>query len=210
MNKIYYAIIWVLLIGIGLIIVLPNGMHHDTPSSIWAQHTGDIMSWGNTTTTGVDLISWNINSLVYTNTEYWFQLTLPRWWEGYRVFIYTGSGIDSWVSIKFALPTLENNRYWILDPNDNNRLIAWYTGEYKHIKWYAELITINIWSHEWYEYAKKNNEMRNNEVWKEYTWWENNKYIFSIARPQDLPIDIMSSRWKRDYFQQIKNTFKSL
>jgi hypothetical protein len=48
---------------------------------------------------------------------------LPEGWEGYKVFFYTGSTIESGVSISFALPTFEKARYGVMDPNDPNRFI---------------------------------------------------------------------------------------
>lgn len=202
MNKLNYAIIWALLIGIGLVIILPNGMHHNTLSSIWTQHTGDIMSWGNTTTTGVEFILWNTNSLVYTNTEYWFQLTLPTWWEDYTGIIY--KKFEWWTGvvagIDIALPT---DSQWpgVENPNNNQELITWYAGM---IRIY---VRTDIWYQSLLEQCMKNMTpvcwMINDVLLK-------GKYVYTIIWPQDLPTDLYKKFDFWTYYNEIKNNFKIL
>ncbi len=217
-TKIYYYLIGWLVLGIFSILAFQN-----TPSQIkdttipvvidtWAIiDTWIIDSWS--------LVTWTQNnSLVYTNTEYGFQLTLPEGWEEYRVFTYTGTGVDSWISISIALPTIDKTRYGVIDPSDKSSFIPWYTGQYKFIKWYADMLWISILTYEWYNtLINTPHVMYTKEMREKSVIWRTEKFVYMLGEgPNDWPIDIYQkkkerdSQWRGNYFQKIQSTFKIL
>lgn len=215
-TKIYSYLIWALILWIIGVLLLQN-------KSIQTQET----SPQTIVDTGTIIDSWSLltgiqeDSLVYTNTEYWFQLTLPEGWEDYKSIWYDMSE-NPWFSgliirIVFALPTSDTTRYGIIDPNDKNWLIPSYTGQYQYIKWYADMMILNVWTYEWYQKAINiQDSMLSKENRLSITWGSGKQYVYTFDWPQDLPIDISEkkktrdSQWKGDYFQEIKKTFKIL
>lgn len=214
MNKFYYAIIWVLLVGIGLVFALPSRKHHENTTTVWVQNTLVNVSGDDIMT---DLDSGTINPLVYTNTEYGFELTLPKWWWNYIGLQYNMDD-NPWFSgmvakIDINLPT-HSPRPWVEDPNDINTINSmksWYTTwTIKYIKWYAQMISIVIRTHEGYEKAKMNDPRLSTSDRGKYTRWKNSKYVYSVNMPNDMPDDLRKNHGFWSYYNNIKNGFKLL
>lgn len=218
MKKPLLVIIFLLIISIGvaLFIRFPRRDNNDIQieESQLSWNIEVINSWNNQELTWDIITTGYKNPLVYTNKEFDFQLTLPEWWEDYRVFKYDMRK-NPWYSwfiakIEIALPTNESTRYWIQDPNDSNYLVWEYTGQYHYITWYANMIWVSIWDPQYYEKYRCEN---NNEWWcidSGELLWKNEKYNYQLIWPQDFPTDIYSIWWDRNYFKQIIPTFKVL
>lgn len=215
-TKIYYYIIGWLVLGIIGLLLFQN-----IPSQIQYTNTPVVIdTWIIVNTWSVDsgsLVTGSQNNpLVYTNTEYGFQLTLPEGWEDYKVFSYDMSK-NPWSSglnnrIVLALPTKEKMRPGILDPNDSNWFIPEYTGQYKFIKWYADMIILNLWTPEWYnkEQQRCNIDPNPSCIGSTELLWNNQSYYFTYFGPQDLPVDISAKIKFASYYEDIKNSFKIL
>lgn len=179
----------------------------------------EILSWDIINSWDNQALSWAItrdidNPLLYTNTEFWFQVTLPKWWEEYKAFTYDiegnpwyGSGLI--VKIIITLPTNESNRPGVEDPNNTNSMKSWYTTwTIQYIKWYADMFGITIRSTQYYDnYKCEVNEpcLKEGEL-----LWKNERFTYQLIWPHDFPTDIYKLWWNRKYFKQIIPTFKVL
>lgn len=217
MNKIYYYVILFLLLWVISLAILTKPKEKNMIGNTATTETilstgGTLIPTGNTTTITGDIQTGQDSSLTYTNTEYGFQLTLPKDWEGYKVFIYTGSTIDSKISISFTLPTTDKTRYGVINPNDKNQFISWYTGQYQYIKWYADMFMLNIWTYKWYQKTINTEDA----IWTKdaregATRGKSEKYFYTMnSWPQDLPVDISKKIKFGSYYGDIKNSFKIL
>ncbi len=213
--KIYYYVIWALIVWIIGVLAFQKKLIQTQDTNI---QVVVVDTWTSINTWIVD--SWSLqtwiqeNPLVYINTEYWFQLTLPEGWEGYRSFTYDmrenpwfWSGFIARIII--ALPT-NSLRHGVQDPNDPNYLIGEYTGSYQYITWYADMIGVAIRSPDSYEKYRCENNI---EWWcinSDELLWKDEKYNYQLIWPQDIPTDLYSIWWNRNYFQQIISEFKVL
>ncbi len=231
MKKNIIIIIWLIIIGIVVAIMTKFSTTPPSPQqdlqlsgdvifsggndiTSWATDllsgdSGEITSWTTQPTSWTPTNTQSNNPLVYTNTEFWFQLTLPKWWEDYKVFTYYND-TNNLASISITLPTKEQNRPWVFDPNDSNLLVSWYTWQYKYIRWYADMFGITIRSTQFYD----NYQCEDNTTWYCITdgelLWKNEEFTYQLIWPHDYPIDIYPIWWNRKYFQQIIPTFKFL
>lgn len=229
MKKSLLIIIIFLLIGIGVAVFVN---FPKTQTNIQTQEiplSGEIISsWNNTSwatdfLSGVsgEITSWTIqpvtwttnpqnkNPLVYTNTEFWFQLTLPEGWEDYKAFVYSKTDILP-ASIVIALPTTTPWYKWIIDPKNSNNFSKSNTWSYTYIKNYANMLDMIIIDKKTYEEKYK--------TCKEFPepWclgdvlWNNNEYYYIVIWPQELTLDLDEKWWDRSYFDKIYKNFKIL
>ena len=213
MKKSLVAIIILLLIGIAIAVILKFPQNN----SITSQEQETQLSWDIDTIPSWDhqIITWdtatgNEHPLVYTNTEFGFQFILPEGWENYEEFIYRYSGDNTIASIVIALPTNESNRPGILDPNDSNLLVLWYTGQYKYITWYANMIWFSVYTHSWYDtIINTPDAIWSKDVRIDETIGSWLQYVYILNGPQDFPPDIYSIWWRK-YFKPILDSFKAL
>ncbi len=210
-TKIYYYFIWALIISIIGVLAFQN-----TPSQIQGTNIPVVIdTWTIVNIWSTDsgsLITWTQNnSLVYTNTEYWFQLTLPEGWEDYRVFFYKwNEKFPRGISI--TLPTTMPWYKWVIDPSDNNNFSLSNTWSYTYITGYAVMLDISILDKNTYEIEYKRCKI-DQEPWcinDSNTLWHNDKYYYTISWPQVLTTDLDKQWWDRTYFAKISNTFKIL
>ena len=160
--------------------------------------SGTVITWsiGWTTTTGRNVLCSLIVKTppVYTNTEYGFQLTLPKSWKKYKSVVYDATGNiynSGYVAkVNIVLPT-HSQRPGIDDPSDRRRMMMGYTGNMKQIKWYADMLYIKTFTYAWYEQAINTEDaIRTKETWAESTLGKNNKYVFVCDWPNDRPDDV--------------------
>ena len=207
MKKPLLIIIILLLVGIGVAVFVKFPKTHTTNTKTqetqlsWdteVMQSGDNqeLTW-NTITTGDE------NPLVYTNTEFWFQLTLPEWWEDYKAFVYLNNA-DNTASISIVLPTSEENRPWI--PNPNSPSLD------NYIKWYAEMYVVWILPTEKYqqEYDRCFPDPDLSCIYIINLLWNNNKYYFTSIWMQDMPTDLYTKRGDGANTKYVLPIFKAL
>lgn len=219
MKKSPLILITLLIIGIGtaLIIKLPTNTTTYTPptqdsplswdiSSSW--DTKLINSWDNQASSW-SLMTGSENPLVYTNTEFWFQLTLPKWWEDYKAFIYHLTGDDIISNISITLPTTIRDWPWVPNPEITHSLL-WVQDFSTYITWYANIINILVRNSDSYKQIIQNCKLGTEEecLTKNLTLWNNN-YYFTYTTRQELPTDI-TNRIKNNWISYIKSSFKYL
>ncbi len=212
-TKIYYYLIGLLVLGIIWILVLQNDDWNLQDTVLSTTETWTVINswaivdtWSSMSSWTVDIWTQN-NSLVYTNTEYGFQLTLPEGWEGYKVFVYNFSGADINVKISITLPTNESNRPWIPDPN--KPILSNYDN---HVKWYADMFIVWVWMPE--EYKKEQQRCTPNPdpscMPVLNLLWNNNNYYFTSIWLGDMPTDLYARRWDWATNKYTLPIFKSL
>ncbi len=114
----------------------------------------------------------NANDVVYKNTQYGFQIKMPKEWAGYKVVVLKRDNVYVYVD----LPTTDKS--WPVSSSDP--------------KGYTSIAAITIW-----DINKWNKELKSpdckdpvpgcpmsNEVLA-----KTSKYVFDIGSPQDLPAD---------------------
>ena len=212
MKRPLFVIVMLLIISIGLVFMMKfpqqksdDVQHQENPLS-WdseVMQSGDNqeLTW-NTITTGDE------NPLVYTNTEFWFQLTLPEWWEEYKPFVYHLTEDDIIANISITLPTTIKNWPWVPNPKITHSLL-WMQDFSTYITWYANIINILVRSSDSYKQIVKNCKLGTEEecLTKNLTLW-NNSYYFTYTTRQELPTDVKNSI-KNNWISFIKSSFKS-
>ncbi len=200
--------LWII---VAVFVVIPQDTNQnvqETPTS--GDHPSDDISLltGETINSG-DSITGTDNPLIYTNTEFWFQLTLPEWWEDYKAFVY------SWInrfpkSIVITLPTTMSWYKGVINPNDANNFLPSNTGSYTYIKGYAVMLDMIMLDNNTYEVENKRCK-ENQEPWcLGDILWHNNLYYYIVVWPQELTTDLDKKWWDRTYFDKIYKTFKIL
>jgi hypothetical protein len=216
MKKLSYLILLWVVVGISVVWAwrlrpIPKKLIKQ-PSVV----TGSVITTGSTLATGgATSQSWSQttiwtgvikNPLVYMNKEYWFQLTLPKGWEEYRVFIYNFSGESINAKISITLPT--KHHFWRLgvpDPKDPSNTD-------KYIKWYAEMFNIGIWIPEQYkkEYKRCFPNPDPSCIPILNLLWNNKNYYFTSIWLDDMPTDLYDKRWNWETQKYITPIFKFL
>ena len=234
MKKPLLIIIILLLVGIGVAVFIKFPKTHTTNTQ--PQETtlsGEIISsWNNTSwatdfLSGVsgEITSWTIqsvtwttntqsnNPLVYTNTEFWFQLTLPKWWEDYKAFVYNLTSDNNLISmISITLPTTATD--WIGIPDPKKTISISSIPDFSsYIMWYAPIVNILIQTSDSY---KKDYETCTKDIntdcttLKDITLWNNKDYYFTYTTRQELPNDIMNRiKLYNNWMEIIKSSFQS-
>ena len=227
MKKPLLIIIVLLLVGIGVAVFVNFPKTHtqqqETPLSGEIISSWNITSWatdflsgvsGEITSWTIQLVTWTTNTqsnnpLVYTNTEFWFQLTLPKWWEDYKAFVYRHKQDTTYpwtiASISIALPT-KLERYGPEDPNKAT------TDTINRIPWYAEMLTVWIWFKSDYkkEYERCFPYPNASCTTILNFLWSNTDYNFTSFWPQEMPKDLYEKRWDGGEPKYILPIFKSL
>lgn len=173
----------------------------------------EILSWDIINSWNNQALSWALtaesnNPLIYTNTEFWFQLTLPKGWEDYKAFVYTSSKIPGWYII-LTLPTSDNTAN-LDDPKDINSRPRNYEVDVKKVYWYAYMFAISLWSPKDYLPLYEQCKIQLNPwcVTDITTLWYNGKYYFVWNEAQEFPEDIRKKWGNYKYLEQITSTFK--
>ena len=213
MKKPLLIIIFLLLVGIGVAVFVNFPKTHTTntqPQETELSWDTEVMQSGdNQQLTWSTITTGDENPLVYTNTEFWFQLTLPKWWEDYKAFVYRHKQDTTYpwtiASISIALPT-KLERYGPEDPNKAT------TDTINRIPWYAEMLTVWIWFKSDYkkEYERCFPYPNASCTTILNFLWSNTDYNFTSFWPQEMPKDLYEKRWDGGEPKYILPIFKSL
>ncbi|AKH32977.1 hypothetical protein XF24_00650 [candidate division SR1 bacterium Aalborg_AAW-1] len=233
MKKPLLIIIILILVGIGVAVFIKFPKTH-----IQQQKTalsGEIISSSNNTSGSTDFLSeasgkitsgtiqlvtgttnpQSNNPLVYTNTEFGFQLILPKGWEEYTAFIYQPSEeVQSFYSgfiksIHITLPTQESGWPGIPNPELSKRDS---TSDY--ITGHVDVFGIIVRTPEGYRKEYQRCITNSDPSCSIDLLGFNNKYYFSYFGPQDIATDLVDLLTEHggwlNYFQEIISTFKPL
>ncbi len=136
--------------------------------------------------------------VVYLNTQYGFQLTLPRGWESYKAVFSKQTGVNRLGIISIDMPT--SDKTFLGYPDSTGKSLAGYSS----------MFLVQIYDTKGYNAevarCKKENDpdcnvtLPGNAIQK-----EGNNYVFAISMPQALPADLQKIEMGADV---IKNSFK--
>ena len=217
MKKPLLIIIFLLLVGIGVAVFVKFPQSNDKTQSQEFPLSGatEVIQSGDHPVFSGNILTGAENPLVYTNTEFWFQLTLPEWWEDYEIFSYQPSEeVQSFYSgliqtIKITLPTQEAWWPWIPNPALSNRdsmsdYITW------HVDAFSIVVRTPAWYHQEYQRCTPNPDP---SCFTDLLWFNNN-YYFSYFLPQDIAIDLVDLLTEKgewlNYETKISQTFRIL
>lgn len=210
MKKSLIFMIILLFIGIGVALMTKFPQSNNTIQNQESSLSRDteILQSGDNQLSG-DISTGSENPLVYTNREFWFQLTLPEGWEDYKILIY------SWTdklpqSIVIALPTTMSWYKWVIDPNNINNFSPSNTWSYTYIKNYAVMLDMIILDKKTYEAEYKRCKEYQEPWCLGDVLWNNNLYYYIAIWPQSLTTDLDEKWWDRSYFNKIYKSFKIL
>ena len=150
------------------------------------------------------------NPIIYINEEYGFQITLPKWREEYREFVYHIKDTSNRASavISIALPTTST---WpgMDDPQGNNRFNA--TKDYDFIPGYASVYDIVVYTHSgYYDTMHTQDSLWNEDILPSITIYSGDNYVYVRGWPQDMPLDLIPLLDNKQQFQDMTASLRSL
>lgn len=138
--------------------------------------------------------------IVYTNSDFSFQITLPKGWENYKAIVSDKDKSVSGVTYVYIdLPT--TNKAWAgdMDPVTGKSLMG-----------YASMFAINVWNIDSFNkhLASCAKESDPSCAGKDALLAKGKTYAYEIVGPQAMPEDLQPIVNNGSYIKAIKDSFK--